>query len=84
MPRLHYGPSLSFELDGLTTRKVTETIGAHASRGGWITFIDQDAKQWSILITPGIPVWLEPDADTPATAQAATEPPALPPGSAMG
>ena len=63
MARLHYGPTLHFELDPTTTRQVTETIGAHATRGGWITFTDRNADEWSILITPGIPIWLEPDRD---------------------
>ena len=48
----------------MTTRQATETIGAHATRGGWITFQDRDGKEWSILITPGIPIWLEPDPRT--------------------
>lgn len=65
MARLHYGPTLKFDLDATTTRQVTETIGAHASRGGWISFTDQQGKQWSILVTPGIPICLEPDLDPP-------------------
>lgn len=63
MARLHYGPALHFELDPKTTQRVTETIGAHATRGGWITFADRQGKQWSILVTPGIPIWLEPDSE---------------------
>lgn len=64
MARLHYGPTLDFELDPEATRQITEAIGAHATRGGWITFTDRDAKEWSILITPGIPIWLEPEPET--------------------
>jgi hypothetical protein len=72
MARLHYGPTLCLELDPRTTRQITETIGAHATRGGWITFTDRATKEWSILITPGIPVWLEPDSETPKPPDGAT------------
>jgi hypothetical protein len=65
MARLHYGPTLHFDLDATTTRQVIETIGAHATRGGWISFTDQHDKEWSILITPGIPICLEPDPERP-------------------
>lgn len=61
MARLHYGPTLHFDLDPTTTRQVIEMIGAHATRGGWISFTDQHDKQWSVLITPGIPIWVETD-----------------------
>ena len=64
MARLHYGPSTAFELDPDATRQITEAIGAHATRGGWITFTDRDDQEWSILITPGIPIWLEPEPAT--------------------
>jgi hypothetical protein len=70
MARLHYGPTLHFELDPTTTRQVTEMIGAHATRGGWISFTDEHAKQWSILVTPGIPIWVE--SDPPAATGPAT------------
>jgi hypothetical protein len=62
MAYLHYGSNLQFELDPEISRQVTEAIGAHATRGGWVTFTDVAAKEWSILITPGIPIWLELDA----------------------
>jgi hypothetical protein len=58
---LHYGSSLRFDLDTATTKQVTEAIGAHANRGGWITFTDKSGQTWSILITQGIPIWLAPD-----------------------
>jgi hypothetical protein len=61
MARLHYGPTLNVELDPEAARRVLEAIGAHATRGGWITFADRDAAEWSILVTPGIPIWLEPE-----------------------
>ncbi|MGN6608991.1 MAG: hypothetical protein ACTHMS_18510 [Jatrophihabitans sp.] len=60
---------MSFDLDPETARQVTETIGAHATRGGWITFHDRGGRSWSILVTPGIPIWLESDpAETVAPA----------------
>ncbi len=64
MGRLHYGPALHFDLDTATTRQVTEAIGAHATRGGWIKFTDRAGKQWSILVTPGIPIWVESDSES--------------------
>jgi hypothetical protein len=66
MARLHYGTTMTFDLDPTTTRQVTETIDAHASRGGWITFNDRDGRPWSILVTPGIPICLEADPEPPA------------------
>lgn len=59
MPHLCYGPTLRFELDAESTRLVADAIGAHASRGGWVSFTDSDAKEWAILVTPGVPIWIE-------------------------
>lgn len=70
MTRLHYGPTLDIELDPDSIRQVTEAIGAHATRGGWITFSDRADRQWTILITPGIAIWLEPGTDEPKTGSA--------------
>ena len=68
MTRLRYGTALDVELDPDSVRQLTEAIGAHATRGGWITFTGQDHRQWTVLVTPGIPIWLEPDAATPEPA----------------
>jgi hypothetical protein len=64
MARLHYGSALDLSLDPEATRQITEAIGAHATRGGWVTFSDRDGKEWTILITPGIPIWIEPEQPT--------------------
>jgi hypothetical protein len=32
-----YGSDLRIQLDLATTERATETIGSHASRGGWVT-----------------------------------------------
>ncbi len=62
MSRLHYGSALAVDLDNESARLVAEMIGAHASRGGWVEFADRDGKGWSVLITPGVPVWFALDA----------------------
>ncbi len=61
MPSLHYGPELQLHLDAGTTRQAVEAIAAHATRGGWVTIIDLDGRQWSLLISPGIPIWVTDD-----------------------
>jgi hypothetical protein len=61
MASLHYGPTMRFELDPDTTKRIMEEIGGHATRGGWVTLTDLHAKEWTILVTPGIPIWIEPD-----------------------
>lgn len=58
MALLHYGADLAIRLDQEATRQVIEAIGAHASRGGWVTTTDTDGRNWSVLVTPGVPIWL--------------------------
>jgi hypothetical protein len=59
MTFLHYGSELRIQLDPPTTRMVTEAIGAHASRGGWVTATDIDGRNWSFLVSAVIPIWLD-------------------------
>jgi hypothetical protein len=59
MTLLHYGPDLRIQLDPSTMRQLTEAIAAHATRGGWVTTTDVDGRNWSFLVTAGIPIWLE-------------------------
>lgn len=61
MPYLHYGAELRLELDALAVKRATETIGSHASRGGWVTITDLHGRTWSLLITAGIPIWVNDD-----------------------
>jgi hypothetical protein len=58
MALLHYGTELRIRLDVPTTRQVMEAVGAHASRGGWVTAIDEDGQEWSFLVSAGIPLWI--------------------------
>lgn len=61
MPTLHYGNDLRLPLDAAAARRVMESIGAHASRGGWVTVSDTEGREWSLLVSAGIPIWLESD-----------------------
>jgi hypothetical protein len=61
MTFLHYGSELSIQLDPPTARMVTEAIGAHATRGGWVTTTDVSGRRWSFLVSAGIPIWLNED-----------------------
>jgi hypothetical protein len=58
MALLHYGSELRIRLDAATTRQVMEAVGAHASRGGWVTATDEDGQDWSFLVSAGIPLWI--------------------------
>ena len=63
MAHLHYGADVRFDLDATTTRQVIEAIGAHATRGGWVSFTDLHGDEWTILVTAGIPIWVAPDTE---------------------
>lgn len=59
MTLLHYGSELRIRLDVATTRQVMEAVGAHASRGGWVTATDIEGREWSFLVTAGVPIWMD-------------------------
>jgi hypothetical protein len=59
MALLHYGSELRIRLDESTTRQVMEAVGAHASRGGWVTATDAKGQEWSFLVTAGVPIWID-------------------------
>lgn len=59
MAFLHYGAELRIQLDEPTTRQTMEAIASHATRGGWVTVTDDvTGREWSFLVTAGIPVWV--------------------------
>jgi len=58
MGLLHYGSDLRIRLDTATTRQVMEAVAAHASRGGWVSASDTDGREWSFLVSAGIPIWI--------------------------
>jgi hypothetical protein len=62
MAFLHYGSELRIELDESEMRQAMEAIASHATRGGWVIVTDVNGKEWSILLTSGIPVWVNTDA----------------------
>jgi len=62
MALVHYGAELRLRLDEAATRQVVEAVGAHASRGGWVTATDTDGRNWSFLVTAGVPIWIEEEA----------------------
>ena len=45
-------------LDDPATKLTMEAIGSHASRGGWVTVADNDGREWSFLVSAGIPIWV--------------------------
>jgi hypothetical protein len=55
---LHYGSELRIRLNEGITRQVMEAIGAHATRGGWVTATDTDGQDSSFLVTAGVPIWI--------------------------
>ena len=59
MTTLHYGSEVRIQLDPAATKLAMEGIAAHASRGGWVTTTDVDGREWSFLVTVGIPIWVE-------------------------
>ena len=58
MAFLHYGSDLRIQLDRMATKRAVETIGAHATRGGWVTTTDMKGRDWSFLVSAGIPIWI--------------------------
>lgn len=58
MALLHYGSELRIRLDAAATRQLMEAIGAHATRGGWVTVSDTEGQEWSFLVTAGVPIWI--------------------------
>jgi hypothetical protein len=58
MAFLHYGSDLRIRLDLTATRRAMETIGSHATRGGWVTTTDVKGRDWSFLVSAGIPIWI--------------------------
>ncbi len=61
MTTLHYGSQVTIRLDPASARRAAEGIAAHATRGGWVTVSDTAGREWSLLVTAGIPMWLEAD-----------------------
>ena len=58
MTTLHYGSEVRIQLDASAMKLVMEAVAAHATRGGWITTTDVDGREWSMLVTTGIPIWV--------------------------
>jgi hypothetical protein len=58
MPLVHYGSELQIRLDVEATRHVMEAVSGYATRGGWVTATDIDARDWSFLVTPGVALWI--------------------------
>lgn len=62
MAFLHYGRELRIELDESALRQAMQAIASHASRGGWVTVTDVKGGEWSILVSAGVPIWVNADA----------------------
>jgi hypothetical protein len=61
MSFLHYGSELRLELDASAAKQISDAIGGHATRGGWVQTTDKSGRAWSLLITQGIPIWMNDD-----------------------
>ena len=61
MAYLHYGSELRIRLDDTAAKLVMEAVASHATRGGWVTTTDTDGREWSFLVTGGIPIWINDD-----------------------
>ena len=58
MAFLHYGPDLRVQIDQPMTKLIMEAVASHATRGGWVTATDVEGRDWSFLVTAGIPIWI--------------------------
>ena len=61
MAYLHYGSELRIQLDRPMTKRIMEAVASHATRGGWVTATDVSGRDWSFLVTGGIPIWIDED-----------------------
>ncbi|HET6877958.1 MAG TPA: hypothetical protein VFH38_10550 [Jatrophihabitans sp.] len=61
MAHLHYASEVTITLDEPSTKRAIESIAAHATRGGWVTLCDTDDREWTFLVSAGIPIWITPD-----------------------
>jgi hypothetical protein len=61
MRYLHYGSQLRIRLDPVAIDNAMEEIAAHATRGGWVTAPDTTGREWSFLVSAGIPIWISAD-----------------------
>jgi len=59
---LHYGNEVRIALDSADMRQIMEAVAAHATRGGWVTVTDVQGREWSILVSAGIPIWVTDEA----------------------
>jgi hypothetical protein len=59
MTTLHYGSDLRIQLDPAATKLAMEAVTTHATRGGWVSATDVNGREWSFLVTVGIPIWVE-------------------------
>jgi hypothetical protein len=59
MTTLHYGSEVRIQLDAAAMKLVMEAVAAHATRGGWVTTTDVHDREWSFLVTAGIPIWVD-------------------------
>lgn len=58
MGYLHYGSDLRIQLDEMAMTQAMDEIASHATRGGWVTVADTDGREWSFLVSAGIPIWI--------------------------
>jgi hypothetical protein len=58
MPFLHYGSRVCVELDESAAKLAMKAIGAHATRGGWVTVTDVRGRDCALLVSPGVPMWI--------------------------
>lgn len=59
MGSIHYGSEVQITLDRAAIKHFREAVAAHASRGGWVTVADTQGREWSFLVSAGIPIWID-------------------------
>lgn len=59
MALIYYGTQVQIALDAAAIKHVREAVAAHASRGGWVTVTDIQGREWSFLVSAGIPIWID-------------------------
>ena len=62
MAFLRCGSDLRIQLDRAATKRAMDTVGSHATRGGWVTATEVRGRDRWFLISAGIPIWINENA----------------------
>ena len=58
---LHYGGTRTFEVPDEDVAVLAKAIGEKVSDGksGWVSFTDTTRQDWSILVSGGVPIFID-------------------------